>query len=156
MVSLVVAIVVGWVVARAVDERDRAARREREARLLNYFATKALSGELLEAVLSDLRTSLVDALRPADCRIQVTAADRSYDVRGGREEPPTDRSTLVPISSAEEDLGTMTAWRSAGADGLGPEDQRLLHAAARQIAVVVELPAAEPTPHRARSREPPA
>ncbi len=64
VVFLVVALLVGWVVSRAVSERDRATRREREARLLNLFATKALSGEPLERVLNDLAAALVDAASP--------------------------------------------------------------------------------------------
>jgi two-component system sensor histidine kinase KdpD len=81
VVFLVVALLVGWVVSRAVSERDRATRREREARLLNLFATKALSGEPLERVLNDLGAALVDALRLASCSITATAAGRSFDVR---------------------------------------------------------------------------
>ena len=45
---LVVAAIVGSLVARALEERARAARGEREARLLSYLATKVLSGERLD------------------------------------------------------------------------------------------------------------
>ena len=68
VVFLVVALLVGWVVASAVGERDRASRREREARLLHYFATKALSGEPLDRVMDDLAAAMVDAMRLAACR----------------------------------------------------------------------------------------
>ena len=73
---LVVALVVGSVVARAVEESVRATRREREARLLNLFATKALSGQPLEQVLDDLATALIDALRLSTCAIEARAGSR--------------------------------------------------------------------------------
>src|SRR5829696_964782 len=79
-VFLVVALVVGSVVASAVEERTRATRREREARLLNFFATKALSGEPLERVLDDLAAALVDALRLSVCEIDARAEGRHYHV----------------------------------------------------------------------------
>src|SRR5262245_45857741 len=84
VVFFVVALLVGWVVAAAVAERDRATRREREARLLNLFATKALSGEPLERVLDDMAAALVDALRLSSCAIDVRAAGRAYRIRRTR------------------------------------------------------------------------
>jgi two-component system sensor histidine kinase KdpD len=137
-VFLVVALIVGWVVARAVAERDRAARREREARLLNYFATKALSGEPLERVLNDLAAALVDALRLASCRLDAEAAGRTYEVRRplpGGTDPGI--PVVIPIDSGAATFGTLAAARPVG-EGFGPDDLRLLEAAARQIAVALE------------------
>ena len=135
---LVVALVVGSVVARAVDERARATRREREARLLNLFATKALSGEPIDRVLNDLATALVDALRLASCVIEARVGARPHELRrtspGSTGGPPT----TVEIASGQHAYGTLTAARSAEAEGLSSEDVRLLEAAARQIAVICE------------------
>lgn len=138
VVFLVVALIVGSLVARAVDEGARAARREREARLLNYFATKALSGEPLDRVLNDLAASLVDALRLVGCEIHASAAGREYDVR--RDDPNASRGTAVelPITRGEEAFGTLTAAQPSDGDPLSGDDRRLLEAAARQIAVVLE------------------
>jgi two-component system sensor histidine kinase KdpD len=134
---LVVALVVGWVVARAVQERDRASRREREARLLNYFTTKVLSGEPLDRVLNDLSAALVDALRLASCEIDADAAGRTFQIR--RVQPGTVAGIplKVSIASGDEPLGTLAAAMPED-DALGPDDVRLLEAAARQIAVVLE------------------
>ncbi|MGH2636698.1 MAG: ATP-binding protein [Actinomycetota bacterium] len=137
VVFLVVALLVGWVVARAVAERDRASRREREARLLNYFATKALSGEPLDRVLNDLGASLVDALRLASCGIGAEAAGRTYEVVRSLPGAAVGIPVRVPIASGETSFGTLTAARQDGM-GLGQDDLRLLEAAARQIAVVLE------------------
>jgi len=132
---LVVALAVGWVVARAVEERARATRREREARLLNYIAMKALSGEPLERVLGDLATALVDALRLSGCEIDASAGDRALIVRrGGLDGGAPER---VPIVRGETTFGEVIAIPTAGAQ-VQTDDRRLLEAAARQIAVALE------------------
>jgi two-component system, OmpR family, sensor histidine kinase KdpD len=137
VVFLVVALLVGWVVSRAVSERDRATRREREARLLNLFATKALSGEALERVLNDLAAALVDALRLAGCSIVATAAGRSYDLRRTRPNTIAGATVEVPIRSGEIAFGTLTASRPAPEEFVA-EDHRLIEAAASQVAVYLE------------------
>ncbi|HEY3212696.1 MAG TPA: ATP-binding protein [Actinomycetota bacterium] len=137
VVFLVVALLVGWVVSRAVAERDRATRREREARLLNLFTTKALSGEPLDRVLNDLAAALVDALRLASCAIQAIAAGRTYEVRRTRPDAAGGTMVEVPISSGEIAFGTLRASRPPQEELL-PEDLRLLESAAGQIAVFLE------------------
>src|SRR5262245_795301 len=137
VVFLVVALLVGWVVARSVAERDRATRREREARLLNLFATKALSGEPLDRVLDDLAAALVDALRLASCSVHGEAAGRTYEARRTRPGAVEAGRTEVSISSGEHTFGTLTA-ATEGRDEPPPEDRRLLQAAASQIAADLE------------------
>ena len=137
VVFFVVSLLVGWVVARAVSERDRATRREREARLLNLFATKALSGEPLDRVLHDLAAALVDALRLASCAIRAHAAGRTYEVRRSRPGTTEGLAVEVPISSGDVGFGTLTATRSAREE-FPSEDRRLLESAASQIAVGLE------------------
>ena len=134
---LIVALVVGSVVARAVHERVRAMRREREARLLNLFATKALSGEPLERVLNDLSTALIDALRLSSCVIEVLAGSRPYELRRTSPRSTAGSPTTLEIASGHHAFGTLTAVRSEE-DELSAEDVRLLEAAARQIAVMLE------------------
>ncbi|HET8526558.1 MAG TPA: ATP-binding protein [Actinomycetota bacterium] len=137
VVFLVVALTVGSVVARAVQARDRASRREREARLLNYFATKALSGEPLDRVLDDLAAALVDALRLASCDIRARAAGRDFEVHRTRPGAVEAGRTELPIASGEHEFGTLTA-ATEGRDEQSPEDRRLLQAAASQIAADLE------------------
>src|SRR5262245_59115742 len=137
VVFLIVALLVGWVVARAVTERDRATRREREARLLNLFATKALSGEPLERMLDDMAAALVDALRLSSCAIDVRAAGRAYRIRRTRP-GVSDLETLeLPITSGDHAFGTLAA-SSPGRDEVSSDDRRLLQAAASQIASDLE------------------
>src|SRR6266508_4318363 len=137
VVFLIVALLVGWVVARSVSERDRATRREREARLLNLFATKALSGEPLDRVLNDLAAALVDALRLASCAIQANAAGHTYEVRRTRPDAADGATVEVSIASGEISFGTLRASRPVPEELLS-EDRRLLDSAAGQIAVYLE------------------
>ena len=136
-VFLVVALLVGWVVARAVAERDRATRREREARLLHLFATKALSGEPLERMLDDLAASLVDALRLAGCAIRAEAAGRTFEVLRTRPRAIAMGTFELPIASGETAFGTLTATFE-DVEEPSADDRRLLHAAASQIAADLE------------------
>jgi two-component system sensor histidine kinase KdpD len=135
---LVVALVVGSVVARAVEEGVRATRREREARLLNLFATKALSGQPLEQVLNDLASALIDALRLATCVIEARAGTRPLEIRRTAPAQTPGASTAVEIASGEEMYGGLTAARPAEGEELSSEDVRLLESAARQIAVILD------------------
>jgi two-component system sensor histidine kinase KdpD len=139
VVFLVVALGVGWLVGRTVEARDRASRREREARLLSFFVTKALSGEPLDRVLEDLAAALVDALRVARCEITAEAAGRTYAVRRSQPGVAAGAGVDVPIASGDARLGTLSVARPVDEDEpLSTEDERLLAAAARQIAVVLE------------------
>jgi len=121
-----------------VGERDRASRREREARLLHYFATKALSGEPLDRVMDDLAAALVDALRLATCRIEAAAGGRSFGAVRGQPSATPASPVRISIAGGTTTFGTLAAARPRGAEGLSPEDERLLEAAARQIAVLLE------------------
>jgi two-component system sensor histidine kinase KdpD len=147
---LVVALVVGSVVARAVEESVRATRREREARLLNLFATKALSGQPLERVLNDLATALIDALRLSACAIEARAGTRPIEIRHTAPGHTTGAITAVTISSGDETYGTLSAASPEG-EGLSPEDVRLLESAARQIAVILDREALDERARVART-----
>jgi two-component system sensor histidine kinase KdpD len=149
VVFLVVALVVGWVVSRAVDGRDRASRREREARLLTYFVTKVMSGEPLDRVLNDLAASLLDALRLATCQIEAVAGGRAFDVRRTLAGTLAGIPVRVGIEAGETAFGTLVASRPDG-EAMSPDDLRLLEAAARQIAVVLERSALDAQVARAR------
>jgi two-component system sensor histidine kinase KdpD len=148
---LVVALVVGSVVARAVEESVRASRREREARLLNLFATKALSGQSLEQVLNDLAAALIDALRLSACAIQARVGTRPIEIRRAAPGPTPGATTTVMIASGDETYGTLTAARPAEGEGLPSEDVRLLESAARQIAVILDREALDERARVART-----
>ena len=75
VVFLVVGSVVGLLVARMIDERERATERERDARLLGYLATKLLSGEPLDRVLDDFASALIEPFGLLRCMVSATTED---------------------------------------------------------------------------------
>jgi two-component system sensor histidine kinase KdpD len=137
IVFLIVAAIVGALVARALDERDRAARREREAKLLNYFASKLLSGDPLGRVLDDFANALLEPFALSRCEIHVRAEDLLMDARAER--PDGEGPSLeVPLMAGDASIGRLTAVRRADRQPLVGDDEALLQACAKQVAVAVE------------------
>jgi two-component system sensor histidine kinase KdpD len=137
-VFLVVAVIVGGLVSRAVAERARAARNEREARLLSYFATKVMSGAPLNHVLIDFAGSLVEALRLARCEIHARAGDDAFDASRARPGAADGPSATVPIRAGGAEVGVLTAVRPAGQPELDDDELRLLVEAAKQVAIALD------------------
>jgi len=135
---LVVAAIVGSLVARTLEEKARAARGERESRLLSYLATKVLSGERLERVLEDFAGSLLGPLHLARCEIRARTRAGSYDVVQTRDLTPSGEERRLPLDVGGEVFGTLVVVRAEGQPPIGRDDVRLLEAAARQIAIALE------------------
>lgn len=132
VVFLAVAGVVAALLARALEERARAARREREARLLQFFATKLLAPEPLERRLHDLAEALLQALELARCEIETAVTRVPISVRAAVSDDGPVAS--FPIEAGGALLGTLTVARRPG----GALDEHLLGACAGQIAIAVE------------------
>jgi two-component system, OmpR family, sensor histidine kinase KdpD len=137
IVFLVVAVIVGALVSRAVAERARAARNEREARLLSYFATKVMSGERLDHVLDDFAGSLLEALRLGRCDIRARTGDESIEATRTRAGAVDGPSASVPIGAGGE-VGVLTAVRPAGQPDFDDDERRLLGEAAKQVTIALD------------------
>jgi two-component system sensor histidine kinase KdpD len=138
VVFLVVGTVVGLLVARMIDERERASERERDARLLGYLATKLLSGEPLDRVLDDFASALIEPFELLRCEVSATMDDVVAESRViGGEGPPGPSQTLV-ISIGNVSFGTLTAVRRVGGRAFTDDDRELLEAAAKQAAFALE------------------
>ena len=144
VVLLLIALVVGFLVARVLDERERTERRERDARLLGYLATKLLSGEQLPRVLDDFAQALLDPFDLTRCEVQAvldgeelraTAVRPSASLKAGEEPGPTE---IVPITIGETRLGIVRAVRGPGAHAFTPTEHALLEATAKQAALAIE------------------
>lgn len=140
LVALVVFLVVGGVVAtllaRAVEERGRAARREREARLLQFFATKLLAPEPLEQRLRDIARALLQAMELSRCEIEAAGTGGPVSVRA----EPSDDGTVAsfPIEVGGSRLGSLTVARSRAGAPFGDPEEHLLRACAGQIGIALE------------------
>jgi two-component system sensor histidine kinase KdpD len=141
-VLLVVAVVVGLLVARLSDERERALERERDARLLGYLATKLLSGEPLDRVLDDFAAALVGPFDLLRCEVVATVDGEHVAASAGEPPPPGGAAPgpveVVELSLGGAPLGTLTAVRAMGARPFSTVDRELLETAARQAAFALE------------------
>ena len=136
---LVAAVLVGLVLSSALDERRRAERSEREARLLAYLSTRLLSGDPLPRVLDDFVSALLDPFHLLRCEIVAVAGDREVRASavaapGGPDGP----SEVVPLELGASAFGELTAVRRLGAPAMNGDERALLDAFARQAAVALE------------------
>jgi two-component system, OmpR family, sensor histidine kinase KdpD len=137
VVFLVVASIVGSLLARAIEERERASRRERETRLLNYFATKLLSGEPLERMMNDFAAALLEPFGLVRAEIHAGAEGWSFEAAAGSNDDAGPRAT-VPIVVGKTPFGMLTAVRREGAESLHGAEMGLLESCAKQVAVALE------------------
>ena len=144
VVLLLVALVVGFLVARVLDERERTERRERDARLLGYLATKLLSGEQLPRVLDDFAQALLDPFDLIRCEVEAmldgeeirAIATRPSDPAQPGEEPGRRRS--CPSRSATRRSGSCARFAEQAPDAFTATEHALLEAAAKQAALALE------------------
>jgi two-component system sensor histidine kinase KdpD len=138
LVFLIVAMIVGALLARALEERGRAEQREQETRLLGYLSAKLLSGDAIDRVLTDFASSLLDPFGLARCEIRATLDD--VEVGGVAERPGVTPGTgeVVPLIVTEAAFGTLTASRAEGTPPLSAEQHVLLEAVAKQAALALE------------------
>jgi two-component system, OmpR family, sensor histidine kinase KdpD len=144
VVLLLVALVVGFLVARVLDERERTGRRERDARLLGYLATKLLSGEQLPRVLDDFAQALLDPFDLLRCEVEAVLDGkelRAIAIRpsaspvAGEEPGPIE---IVSIAIGDTQLGIVRAVRGTGANAFTTTEHALLEATAKQAALAIE------------------
>jgi two-component system sensor histidine kinase KdpD len=144
-VFLVVAAFVAALLARFAAERQRAERREREARSLHRVASAFLSRAPLERVVSDLAATLADVLSLARCEIHAVVGDTPIDVSAGTS--ATEQLTAsgglgarfeLPLETARAGYGTLVAYANRDAGPPTPEEEALARAVAGQIAVALE------------------
>ncbi|HUL85886.1 MAG TPA: ATP-binding protein [Actinomycetota bacterium] len=139
VVFLAIAVVVGLVVGNAADERDRAARSEREARLLAYLSTKLLSGDVPDRVLDEFVMVLLEPLGLASCHVAVSLDGHAIEAKAERDGlPPGGPTEVIPIVVANIPLGTLIAERPAGRRAFNRDERMLLEAATRQAAVALD------------------
>jgi two-component system sensor histidine kinase KdpD len=137
VVFLAIAVVLGLVVGNATDERHRAERREREARLLAHLSGTLVGGDLPERALDEFAQLLLEPFGLAACRVEVSLDGtplRASATRGEGGGP----SEVVPIIVGQVPLGTLVAERPVGARPFGRDERQLLEAATRQAAVALD------------------
>jgi two-component system sensor histidine kinase KdpD len=126
-------------VGGASEERARASRREREARLLGYLSTKLLTGELPDRVLDDFAAVLLEPFGLARCEITVElAGSQLHAVASMPEVTSGGPDAVVPLVVGTVAFGTLKVERPIGKRPFTPDELELLEAAAKQAAAALD------------------
>jgi two-component system sensor histidine kinase KdpD len=135
VVFLLVAAVVGALVSRVTAQRQRAERREREARLLQYLGTRLISGESTETVLEIFGRALVRMSGVAGYEVRMDR-DGAVVARVGQPGGPTPPEEF-PIVVGDDRIGTIRTYQ--GPTGpLGEGERHLIKTFAAQLALALE------------------
>ena len=139
IVFLSVAVVVGLLVGGAADERARAARHERESRLLGTLSSTLLSGEVPDRVLDDFASVLLEPFGLSKCEITVELDGTQLVARSSRPELESGGpDAVVPLVAGTVAFGTLRVERPRGRRALNADELLLLEAAARQAAAALD------------------
>jgi two-component system sensor histidine kinase KdpD len=138
VVFLLIALIVGSVVARALSDRANATQRERETRLLNYFATKLLSGEPIQRLLGDFAAAMLEPFDLVSCSIRAEGPGELLHASAERPDLGQGERLQIPLVAAGSPFGSLAAVRRVGAPPLAEAEARLLEGCARQAAVAIE------------------
>lgn len=147
VVLIAVALGVGGVFARAVEERRRAEARERDARLLREIASLLIRAPSVDRGLVGLAEALVRDLPVAWCQVVARPADRTIRVRAGARAPEHPRE-VVPIEVQDASVGEL----SVGAlEDLGRRQRELMSSAASLAGLALEREALDAAVRSART-----
>jgi two-component system sensor histidine kinase KdpD len=149
------AAIVGALLARALEERQRVERREDELRLVNRFSTRLLSSDLTEQVVHDVAGTLVGLMDLRSCEIDVPS-DPSLSTSASSALAPIPGEGSAPqievaIAVGPQAIGALRAKRSPGAAPFAESDERLLQAIAGQLGLAMQRSRADSEARAART-----
>ena len=131
-VFLIAAVIVGTLLSRAMEERDRAERRATEAQVLSHTTTRLISNEPFETVLEELAEALSGLFRLTHCEI-TTQAGRGVYGSGSSHGP----SVTVPLATESTSVGSLAATRGPDDALFSTSEVEILESIASQIALAV-------------------
>ena len=136
-VFLLVAVLVGGLLARALRDRARAEAREHQARTLNQISNLLASAGPLERTLEVVASRLVTLLELSSCRF--SADERDVWIRTEPADPRGGGPVLsFELSAGARSYGRITVERAREAPAFGPGERSLLQAVAAQVGLVLE------------------
>jgi two-component system, OmpR family, sensor histidine kinase KdpD len=135
-VFLVVSVTVGTLLSRALSERSRAERREREARLQHRMGARLLAGEPAEDVLADFARSLMDFLDVAGCEVRTDLGEARVGTT--EEVAPVSSGNAFPMAARGRQVGRVVVVPRPSQAQLAAEERRVVQAMANQLALALE------------------
>ena len=132
LVFLVASVIVGVLFSSTVDARATAERRELEARLLNRLATRLLSGESTQRVLTGFEEGICEVFKLAGCEIRTTFTET--DAARPASDGPIE---TVQLTARDRDIGQMVL-RLGTRRRLTDDERRIIHSLATQLALALE------------------
>ncbi|HEX5937870.1 MAG TPA: ATP-binding protein [Actinomycetota bacterium] len=135
-VFLAVSATVGAMLSRVLEQRARAERREREARLLNHLGSRLRTGEPTEDVLRSLAASITESFDLARCEITTDQGDAVVAV--GRPIASDAREEVMPITTHDRELGRIAVFTDGTRAPLSAEERGVIRTLAGQVALAVE------------------
>jgi two-component system sensor histidine kinase KdpD len=132
-----VSLIVGALVSRANTQRNRAERREREARLLQHLGTRLLSGETTEKVLESFGRALVDLTAVERYEVQMEP-DGAVGAAVG--EPSTEGMVRedFPIVVGDHRAGVIRTHTPSNGPHLGEGQRHLIRTFTSQLGLALE------------------
>ena len=137
-VFVAVSATVGTMLSRVLEQRVRAERREREARLLHHLGTRLRSGVPTEDVLRSLARSVVELFDLARCEITSELANGPLVEVGPGGEEDAGREEIMPIAVQDRELGRIVAVPRATHPALSTEERGVIQTLAGQIALAID------------------
>ena len=137
-VFLAVSAIVGTMLSRVLEQRARAERREREARLLNYLGSRLRSGVPTEEVLRSLARSITELFDLARCEITSEMADGTIVAEGRDGQAATGHEEIIPITVQDRELGRIVAMPNGTHPVLSTEERGVIQTLAAQMALAID------------------
>lgn len=143
VVFLVVSATVGALLSNALTQGIRAARREREARLLHDLGTRLLAGESAPQVLSRVAVGMQDLFGLAECTITAGATqlpDGPPLAPGPDASEASDASDVetIPMTAGGRTIGTISVVTGPARPPLAEHEREVIRSFAGQIALALE------------------
>jgi two-component system sensor histidine kinase KdpD len=132
-VFLIVSVIVGLLLSSALSAKSRSEQQEREARLLNRLATRLLSGESTDKVLTGIAEGICELFDLAGCGISTTFTSSVDHTRAPSAEPPHQ----VRLTARGRDIGEMRISIPRGRR-LTEDEQIAIQSLATQLALALE------------------
>ena len=137
-VFLTVSVTVGTMFSRALEQRARAERREREARLLNHLGTRLRSGMPMEDVLRSLARSILELFDLARCEITSELSGRPVVAENPDRTTTDGHQEMVPMTVQDRELGRILVVVGDGRPGMTADERGVLQTLASQMALAID------------------